>query len=356
MGAPPLHLRRSRPGSLAAGEQLAGSGGRPGVGARGAPSRVQRAGRAAVHGAAGHRWRRSRGPGPGRRHGRRRRPRLGGAAVVAAAGGRLHGRLACHVGSGRPQHGGLLHVRGGHPGPATRSRLSGTGPGGLHAGHDIVPAVVEVVGRAAGYLGPMLALGLFIFAFVVLRPVLPIPVVGRSRAGRYRRGSLEAARTSRTLGGDPWGMLVTAQAGALLVGALGGVILGLVAAGGLGADVVGYLAGTRSGLLVSGALRGRRRRRRDDLRAAARGADGAGGGGRRHRRAGGPAPARGRRPRCGLRLAGAPRGHGRPPRRRLRLACRRGRPRLACSRRRASRRAASRPAALLGACPGLRRA
>ncbi len=128
---------------------------------------------------------------------------------------------------------------------------SGTGPGGLHAGHDILPAVVEVAGRAAGYLGPMLALGLAIFALVVLRPVLTVPVVGRSRAGRYRRGSLEAARTSRTLGGDPWGMLVTAQGGALLVGALGGVVLGLVAAGGPGADVVAYLAGTRSGLLVS---------------------------------------------------------------------------------------------------------
>ena len=176
--------------------------------------------------------------------------RLGGAAVVAAAGGRLHGRRhggPCRQRTATARRGSLLHVRGRHPvlRPGT---AAGTGPGGLHSGHDIVPAFVEAVGRAAGYLGPMLAFGLVIFALVVLlRPVLPVPVVGRSRAGRYRRGSLEGGRKSRSLGGDPWGMLVTAQAGALLV------------AGSAGSSSAGRHGGARWVPTSSGSWRGRGR-------------------------------------------------------------------------------------------------
>ncbi len=139
---------------------------------------------------------------------------------------------------------------------------TGTGTGGLHSGHDVGPAVVEITGRALGYVGFMLASGLFVFGFVVLRPALPLrrgsrrsprasPRAGSpgSVAGGSLGGSLAAWR--RRLGtSDPWSVLIATQAVALLVGGVGAAVLSLTTSSGPGADLVDYLAGTRSGLLI----------------------------------------------------------------------------------------------------------
>ncbi len=132
----------------------------------------------------------------------------------------------------------------GSPGSA-----SGTSPGNLHAGHDAGAAVVEVDGRAAGYLGSMLAFGLFVFAFIVLRPALAATAGRRRSAARRRPGNAPSSWRRRWRGGDAWSTLAAAQVVALVAGGVGGLVLAVVAAGGP-ADVAGYLAGTRPGLLI----------------------------------------------------------------------------------------------------------
>ena len=211
-----------------------------------------------------------------------------------------------------------------------------SGSGALHGGHSGGTAAAEIQGKVLAYGGSMLALGLAILAWLVLRPAL----------GRIPRGATYGAGI------------------ALLVGAAGCVLLVVVAADSLpggGGDrlrpvcqrVAGWPTADGEGDRRT-AWRTRRprpcsTRRRPRGRPSARR--------RRRRRAGRPRAHRRRWPRLGVRLAG-PGDHGRRPSGRSEhLAQRPGDARRSDRLRRREPARAGRPAqgdpALLGSGPGV---
>ena len=117
--------------------------------------------------------------------------------------------------------GGFVTFGVGSVNPARVADDPGSAIGGLHGGHDLGTAIIDVEARAVADLGFLLAFGLLVVALGVLRPVLGI------RPGVAR-----------------------AQALSLLAGAVAGLVLGFVAGTAPDLDPAGYLLGTRPGQLL----------------------------------------------------------------------------------------------------------
>lgn len=117
--------------------------------------------------------------------------------------------------------GGFITFGVGSVNPARVADDPGSAIGGLHGGHDLVTAIIDVEARAVADLGFLLAFGLLVVALGALRPTLGI------RAGVAR-----------------------AQALSLLAGAVAGLVLGFVAGTAPDLDPLGYLVGTRPGQLL----------------------------------------------------------------------------------------------------------
>jgi putative copper export protein/methionine-rich copper-binding protein CopC len=114
------------------------------------------------------------------------------------------------------------------------SSSSGTGAstGDLHGGHSGGAAAAEVQGKVLGYGGSMLAVGLAILVWLVLRPAL----------GRIPRGAAYGSGIALLAGAAGCLLLVVVAADSLPGG-------GTVTAG--GTDYVGFATTTRIGLLLS---------------------------------------------------------------------------------------------------------
>lgn len=141
-------------------------------------------------------------------------------ALSAADGHTTEGFLA--FGVGNVAIGG--HAAGG-PGAA------GSAAGDLHGGHSGGAVAAEIQGKVLAYGGAMLAFGLAILAWLVLRPAL----------GRVPRG----------VGyGSGIGLLAGA-AGCLLLVVVGADSVPATVATGGGTDYLGYATGTRIGLLLT---------------------------------------------------------------------------------------------------------
>lgn len=97
--------------------------------------------------------------------------------------------------------------------------------GGLHVGQSQVIAVLDVVSRAVGYLGLLLAFGLFIIGSAVVRPAIE--------------------RWPRALGLLAIGALALAA-----LGAVGGLVVGISAVGSFTGTPMDYVTGSRTGLLL----------------------------------------------------------------------------------------------------------
>ncbi len=163
----------------------------------------------------------------------------------------------------------------------------GSTVGDLHVGHDAPSAALEVAGRVLGYVGFMLAFGLALVAWAVLRPALrgdqparagadgpgapgaggpgagrgepsrpPAPASNRSAAApRSPAAELPAARrlaaAISSIAVDPAMAPAAAQAVALVLALAGAVILAFAAAAAPDTSITSYLAGTRSGQLLA---------------------------------------------------------------------------------------------------------
>ncbi len=112
---------------------------------------------------------------------------------------------------------------GGHDGTT-----SSGGSGGLHSGHSGGAAIAEIQGKVLAYGGTMLAFGLAILGWLVLRPAL----------GRVPRATAWGIATG----------LIAAAAGCLLLLAIGASSL----SGGSGSDYIGFALGSRIGQLLLG--------------------------------------------------------------------------------------------------------
>jgi copper transport protein len=116
---------------------------------------------------------------------------------------------------------GFISFGVGSVNPARVGSDTGSTIGGLHGGHDLVTAIIDVEARAVTDLGFLLAFGLLVVALGALRPVLGIrPAVARTQA---------------------WSLLGAAAAG---------LVLGVVSGTAPDLDPAGYLLGTRPGQLL----------------------------------------------------------------------------------------------------------
>ena len=141
--------------------------------------------------------------------------------------------------------------------------------GGLHGGHAAGIVAIEIPGKVLGYGGSMLAFGLAILGFLVVRPaaraetaaaraataVTGGPVEPASLPGAQRRQPRGAARPPTTLA-NVFRAIPVAAGWALVGGAAGCAILLAIAVASLSdtgdpAGLVEVVAGTRSGALLT---------------------------------------------------------------------------------------------------------
>jgi putative copper export protein/methionine-rich copper-binding protein CopC len=136
------------------------------------------------------------------------------------------------------------------------------GSGGLHGGHAAGIVVVEIPGKVLGYGGSMLAFGLAILGFLVLRPAArgeaaaaggAMELVSRPAARRRRPRSAEGPPTSLA---SVFRATPLAAGWALVAGAAGCAILLAIAVASLSGSggstgIVAVMAGTRSGALLT---------------------------------------------------------------------------------------------------------
>ena len=141
-------------------------------------------------------------------------------ALSAADGHTTDGFLT--FGVGNVSIGG--HAAGGHGGPAMPT-------GELHGGHSGGAAAAEIQGKVLAYGGAMLAFGLAILAWLVLRPAL----------GRLPRGVAYGSGVG----------LLAGAAGCLLLLVVGADSVPAAVASGGGTDYLAFAVGTRIGLLLS---------------------------------------------------------------------------------------------------------
>ncbi len=116
------------------------------------------------------------------------------------------------------------------------SAAAGAATGDLHAGHDSGTAAAEIQGKVLAYGGSMLAFGLAILAWLVLRPAL----------GRIPRGAAYGAGIALIAGAS--GCLL------LLVVGAGSAPTAVGAAAPAGPDVAGFATGSRIGQLLTARL------------------------------------------------------------------------------------------------------